>query len=450
MAEYLIPRVEIMVREEVVPPLPSGPGVLGIVADKVGFLAPKDMLQGAFSSLGEFLAEVKYRIIQKYCTKDIRKSEDSECASLITKIIPQLNDTEPDKSLKAYLTKLKERSCKLSELQSVLFEWATEKLNNIQKSIETKPKKSESAIETVKTTTDAEKHESEEKDEKLAKKSKEAEPEFGENAKRFLTIAKDAFNNGLPKLRVLLKQDSVSADELQTFRESYPEIDLLVMPGMKEEDLAAYVKTSQQLAQPCIGFFAKPITTDDKSPKPGLVYVAPEDAVGAVIGQIAALPYYESPTFKSLNFSREEILTTTVIEKLISAGVLPVAKIANRGWCVVKGIMADGEEISVRRITNYVVRGVKAIGDSFIGLLNTEDGRDALRQKINEFLTAREREQALVAMFNPATGKTSPAFTVNVTSNPSDFSHGIVKIAMAIRPVRAMNYIDVTINVLAT
>jgi hypothetical protein len=54
-----------------------------------------------------------------------------------------------------------------------------------------------------------------------------------------------------------------------------------------------------------------------------------------------------------------------------------------------------------------------------------------------------EREGALV----PSTDGKDPAFLVDVYSTQLDFAQGIVRIDIAIRPVRAIDYIYATIRV---
>jgi hypothetical protein len=56
-----------------------------------------------------------------------------------------------------------------------------------------------------------------------------------------------------------------------------------------------------------------------------------------------------------------------------------------------------------------------------------------------------EREEAIV----PSTDMTEPAFMVDVYSSQLDFAQGIVRVDLAIRPVRAIDYIYATINVQA-
>jgi hypothetical protein len=114
-----------------------------------------------------------------------------------------------------------------------------------------------------------------------------------------------------------------------------------------------------------------------------------------------------------------------------------------RGIVVEKGISTSGEQISVTRVADHAVRGVKDIADLFIGTLNTEDGRMALKQKITEFFLGMENEGAIV----PSVDGSEPSFKVDVYSSEQDFGQGIVRVDIAVRPVRAIDYIYATITV---
>ncbi len=110
---------------------------------------------------------------------------------------------------------------------------------------------------------------------------------------------------------------------------------------------------------------------------------------------------------------------------------------------MVKGISTSKEQISVTRIADHAVRGVKGVSDLFIGTLNSPTGRAALKGKITEFLSRMESEGALV----PSTDGKEPPFLVDVYSSELDFAQGIVRVNIAVRPVRAMDYIYATIKV---
>ncbi len=175
------------------------------------------------------------------------------------------------------------------------------------------------------------------------------------------------------------------------------------------------------------------------------ILVAPAGNAGAVAGLIGKLNYYESPTFKPLSgISKIDVAyTPSELGKLLTAGILPLEAQRGRGIVVVKGITTSKEQISVQRIADRSVRGVKNISDLFIGTLNNEANRIALNAKITEFLMQMEREGSIV----PSTDGIEPAFIIDVYSSQSDFAQGIVRIDMAVRPVRAIDYIYATILV---
>jgi hypothetical protein len=177
------------------------------------------------------------------------------------------------------------------------------------------------------------------------------------------------------------------------------------------------------------------------------VLLAPNGVAGAVAGMIGSLDYYQSPTFKAIAGVPEPSrkLLAEEQEKLLKANIVPVATMRGRGTVVVRGLTTDGDQISVRRVADHAVRGVQLTGELFIGRLNNETGRGALREKLVEFLMQMEKEGAIV----PSTDRRDPAFKVNVYSSQDDFAKGIVRIDMAVRPVRAIDYIYATVLVQA-
>jgi hypothetical protein len=75
--------------------------------------------------------------------------------------------------------------------------------------------------------------------------------------------------------------------------------------------------------------------------------------------------------------------------------------------------------------------------------LNNDDSRTALKQMIVAVFTQMERDGALV----PSVDKTSPAFQVEVYASQNDVAAGNARIDIAVRPVRAIDYIYATIRV---
>ncbi len=175
------------------------------------------------------------------------------------------------------------------------------------------------------------------------------------------------------------------------------------------------------------------------------VLVAPYGNLGALAGLVSRLNYFESPTFKPLSgiSKLEKNYTPSEQMEMLKAGMIPLEAQRGRGIIVVKGISTSKEQISVTRIADHSVRGVKNIADLFIGTLNNESGRIALKGKITEFLMGMEREGSIV----PSTDGVEPAYLIDVFSSESDFGQGIVRVDLAVRPVRAMDYIYATIKV---
>lgn len=175
------------------------------------------------------------------------------------------------------------------------------------------------------------------------------------------------------------------------------------------------------------------------------VLLSPSGVVGAVAGMIGGLPYFHSPTFKTIAGvgTLSKSLGVEDQQTLLKGFVAPVATMRGRGTVVVRGVTTDGDQISVRRTADRAVRGVRAIGEQFIGRLNNADGRAALRAKISEMLLQMQKDGALV----PSTDGKDPAFKIDVYSSQADFAQGIVRVDIAVRPVRAIDFILATILV---
>lgn len=177
------------------------------------------------------------------------------------------------------------------------------------------------------------------------------------------------------------------------------------------------------------------------------VIVAPYGVAGAVAGLISKLNYYDSPTFKPLTgiADLETRYTPSQLMELLKAGILPLEARRGRGIIIEKGISTSKEQIGVMRIADHAVRSAKNVAENFIGTLNTAGGRTALREKLTETFLGMVREDSIV----PSVDGKEPAFLVDVYSSQLDFAQGIVRVDIAVRPVRAMDYIYATINVQA-
>jgi hypothetical protein len=177
------------------------------------------------------------------------------------------------------------------------------------------------------------------------------------------------------------------------------------------------------------------------------VLVAPAGAAGAVAGMIGRMNPQDSPTFKGvpLHDLDPARYRSSELDRLLgpATNLLVVQDRPGRGVVVLRGIDTTGDQISVTRVADEAIREVKAISENFIGQLNTDAARVALKQQIVGTFTRMERDGALV----PSTDGKDPAFVVDVYSTQLDFAQGIVRIDIAVRPVRAIDFIYATIRV---
>jgi hypothetical protein len=177
------------------------------------------------------------------------------------------------------------------------------------------------------------------------------------------------------------------------------------------------------------------------------VLVAPTGAEGALAGLLGHLEYFQSPTFKTIALPGVPLVayTESELNKLVGpdGNVCIITQRRARGTICVKGIATDGFQISVVRVADRCIREVKKIADRFIGELNNADARTALKQMIVAVFTQMERDGALV----PSVDGKSPAFEVDVYASQNDVAAGNARIDIAVRPVRAIDYVYATIRV---
>jgi len=177
------------------------------------------------------------------------------------------------------------------------------------------------------------------------------------------------------------------------------------------------------------------------------VLCAPSGVDGAVAGLLGHLTYFMSPTFKTLAQPGAALVpySESELNRLVGpeGNLCVVAARRGRGTICIKGILTDGFQISVVRVADRCIREVNAIANKFIGELNNAEQRTALEQMIKETFTQMERDGALV----PSVDGKSPAFQVLVYASQTDAAGGIVRVDIAVRPVRAIDYIYATIRV---
>ena len=106
------------------------------------------------------------------------------------------------------------------------------------------------------------------------------------------------------------------------------------------------------------------------------------------------------------------------------------------GFHIVRGITTSTntawKQITTRRIVDYAKFGVRSAADPYIGLLNNERVRGALRTTINSFLAEMVNDEMLIS------------YDLNVTATRQQEIQGIVQVTMVLRPVFSIDFIKVT------
>lgn len=155
----------------------------------------------------------------------------------------------------------------------------------------------------------------------------------------------------------------------------------------------------------------------------------------AVAGLLASLPVQASPTNKPLTIpglARE--FSTSQLEKLVSNRVLAIEK--REGFRVVKGITtaknSAWHQITTRRIVDFAIYGVRSACDPYIGKLNNERVRGAMKATLDAFLTRMVQNEALIS------------YELAVTANRVQEIAGEAIVTMTLRPTFSIDFIKVT------
>ena len=127
-----------------------------------------------------------------------------------------------------------------------------------------------------------------------------------------------------------------------------------------------------------------------------------------------------------------------------TTNLLVVQDRAGHGVIVLKGIDTTGDQISVTRVADEA--HPRDQGD-----LRELHRRAEHRRRADRAQAADRRhlhpDGTRRARWCPSTDGKDPAFVVDVYSTQQDFAQGIVRIDIAVRPVRAIDYIYATIRV---
>lgn len=154
----------------------------------------------------------------------------------------------------------------------------------------------------------------------------------------------------------------------------------------------------------------------------------------AVTGLISTLAPQSSPTNKVLpgvvklanRFSYGEM------KQLVKSRVLVLEE--RLGVRVVRGITADDAafvQVTTRRITDFAKAGMRKAADPFIGRLNNQRIRKALRGAIDGFLTTMVVDEALIG------------YTLDVTATRADEIAGRAMVSVVLQPTFSIDFVVV-------
>jgi hypothetical protein len=178
-------------------------------------------------------------------------------------------------------------------------------------------------------------------------------------------------------------------------------------------------------------------TTDSGASPPTEVTLPGAYAAAAVAGLLSSLSPHISPTNKVLSVDDlERRFTAPELTQLVQARVMVLER--RQGFRIVKGITTSTNsafaQITTRRIVDYAKAGVRSAATPYIGLLNNERVRGALRATVNSFLAEMVLDEMLVS------------YELNVTASRDDERKGIARVTMVLRPTFSIDFIKVTMN----
>lgn len=179
---------------------------------------------------------------------------------------------------------------------------------------------------------------------------------------------------------------------------------------------------------PGIQAFDTALTPSKKVTLPGAY------AAAAVAGLLASFSAHISLTNKTIGVDGIEAkFNSAQLTQLVQNRVLALEE--RKGFRVVKGITTDDgafAQITTRRIVDFAKFGVRSAASPYIGLLNNDRVRGALRATVNSFLTEMVEDEMLVS------------YDLSVSATRDEEKKGIAKVTIVLRPTFSIDFIKVT------
>ncbi len=204
-------------------------------------------------------------------------------------------------------------------------------------------------------------------------------------------------------------------------------------------DIGTYVDKliGNTLASDRVVFVAPGMLTTSSAPEdqPVNPILLPGAYTAAVIaGMLAGISPHISLTNKAVPVQDLEVrFNNAQLTELVQNRVTAVEVL--RGIRVLRGQTTDDgafREITTRRIVDYAKYGVRSAAGPYIGLLNNDRVRGALRATINSFLQGMLDDEMLVT------------YDLQVTATREQQIAGIVQVTIGLQPVFSINFIRVT------
>jgi hypothetical protein len=190
------------------------------------------------------------------------------------------------------------------------------------------------------------------------------------------------------------------------------------------------------LASDRLIFVAPGIVATDTAATPPLKVALPGAyAAAAVAGLLSSFSAHVSLTNKTLSVEGlERRFTSAELTELAQSRVLSLEE--RQGFRIVRGITTSTNtawlQITTRRIVDFAKFGVRSAANPYIGLLNNERVRGALRATINSFLAEMVEDEMLVS------------YDLEVTATREEERKGIARVTIVLRPTFSIDFIKVT------
>ncbi len=155
----------------------------------------------------------------------------------------------------------------------------------------------------------------------------------------------------------------------------------------------------------------------------------------AVAGRISSLDPHVSPTNKTINVNDlETVFNGTELEQLVLGRVMALES-RNGAIRILKGITTSTNtawaQVTTRRIVDYARFGVRAAANPFIGKLNNDRVRQAMKGSINSLLADMVEREMLIS------------YDLDVSATRDQQIRGIAQVTMTLRPTFSIDYIRV-------